>query len=66
MHGVSQVGDHEIVVAHGRSQCLQTLKPLHRSVSPLNRIQIGFCHANAELTASWIAPSILATSLTVT
>src|SRR6185295_4844606 len=66
VHGVAQVGNDEIVIAYGSGQGFQTVEALHRRVSPLNKMQIGFCQANAELTASWIAPSIAPISLTGT
>ena len=52
MHGVSQVGYDQVVLARNRRQSFQTIKTLHRRVSPRNRMQIGFCQAKAELTAS--------------
>src|SRR5213596_3425520 len=66
VHRVAQVGDDEIVIAYDGGQGFQTIESLHRSVSPENKMQIGFCHAKAELTASLIAPSIFAISLTLT
>src|SRR5919108_732876 len=66
VHRVAQVGDDEIILAYDGGQSFETIESLHRNVSPENKMQIGFCQAKAELTASLIAPSIFAMSLTLT
>src|SRR6516164_7056522 len=66
VHGISQVRNHEIILANDRGKGFETIVSLHRNASPENKIQIGFCQAKADATASLIAPSILGISLTFT